>query len=59
VQARLRNLIDFHKKLKDLKEAGENIVFLPHEQLGLWKIYEKRIQAESLSSSWVRGSGPT
>ena len=29
--------------LKDVKEAAEYMVFLFHEQLGLWKIYDKGI----------------
>jgi hypothetical protein len=43
VQARLRNPVDFYKRVENMKEAGEYIVFALDERLALWKIYNKGI----------------
>jgi hypothetical protein len=43
VQARPRDIVDVYKRVEDMEEAGEYIVFALNERLALWKIYNKRI----------------
>jgi hypothetical protein len=43
VQARQRNLEDLNKRLEDLRETGEYIMFALNKRPALWKIYNKRV----------------
>jgi hypothetical protein len=38
VKARPRDIVDFYKRVEDMKEAGEHIAFALDQRLALWNI---------------------
>ena len=37
-------MVDFYKRVEDVKEASDHIAFALDERLALWNIYNKRVK---------------